>query len=147
MGGLTVITKDLQILWEKPLPNTVGASGIQGIGDCDGDGIPEIAFFHLDGHIACYDGKTGEIQWRIDGLTSGSGHFTSADIDSDGRDEFLYSLGTNEIIALDNDAPNNILWRAKLPATSDTPVIADIDNDGLAEIIVCTSDGYINILK
>lgn len=148
MGGLTVITKDLHILWEKALPNKIGASGLQVVGDCDGDGIPEIAFYHLDGHIACYDGKTGEVQWQIEGLThGGGGHFTSADIDSDGHYEFLYSLGTNEVIALDNDAPDHILWRAKLPSMPDTPIIADIDNDGFAEIVVCTSDGYLNVLK
>ena len=148
MGGLTVVTKDFHILWEIPLPNSVGASGLQGIGDCDGDGIPEIAFYHLDGRIACYDGKTGEVQWEIKVLKHGGGwHFTSADIDSDGRDEFLYSLGSNEVIALDNDAPDHILWRVPLSATPDTPVIADIDNDGLAEIIVSTYDEYLNVLK
>ncbi|MDQ1328270.1 MAG: hypothetical protein QG641_1555, partial [Candidatus Poribacteria bacterium] len=77
----------------------------------------------------------------------GGWHFTSADIDSDGRDEFLYSLGSNEVIALDNDAPDHILWRVSLNSTPDTPVIADIDIDNLAEIIVCTSDGYLNVLK
>ena len=147
MGGLTVVTQDFKILWEIPLPNTVGANGLQGIGDWDGDGIPEIAFFHLDGRIAIYDGKTGDVQWQMEGLTSGGGHLTSGDIDSDGRDEFLYSLGTNEIMAFDNDTPDHILWRTKLTSTPDTPVIADIDNDGLAEIIVGTSDGYLNVLK
>ncbi len=147
MGGLTVITKDFKILWELPLPNTVGASGLQGIGDFDGDGIPEIAFYHLDGRIACYNGKTGEVQWEIKGLShGGGGHFVSGDIDSDGRDEFLFSLGSNEIIALDNDAKDHILWKAPLPSTPDTPILADIDNDGFAEIIVCTSDGYLNVL-
>ena len=88
------------------------------------------------------------MQWEIKVLKHGGGwHFTSADIDSDGRDEFLYSLGSNEVIALDNDAPDHILWRVPLSATPDTPVIADIDNDGLAEIIVSTYDGYLNILK
>ena len=50
-------------------------------------------------------------------------------------------------IALDNDAPNHILWRAPLSAQPDTPILADIDGDGLAEIVVCTSDGYLNVLK
>ena len=75
------------------------------------------------------------------------GHFASGDIDSDGRDEFLYPLGSNEIIALDNDVPSHILWRARLAAEPGTPILADIDGDELTEIIVCTSDGHVNILK
>jgi len=151
IGGLTVVTPTMEILWEKALDNSVGARGLQGVGDCDGDGIPDIAFYHLDGRIACYDGKTGEVKWGVDGLRShgsmSGGHFASGDIDSDGRDEFLYPLGSNEIIALDHDAPNHTLWRAHLSAEPDTPILADIDGDGFAEIIVCTTDGYLNVLK
>jgi outer membrane protein assembly factor BamB len=151
IGGLAVVTPTMEILWEKALDNSIGARGLQGVGDCDGDGIPDIAFYHLDGRIACYDGKTGEMKWQVAGLQShgsmSGGHFASGDIDSDGRDEFLYPLGSNEIIALDHDAPNHILWRAHLSAEPDTPILADIDGDGFAELIVCTTDGYLNVLK
>lgn len=151
IGGVTVVTPTMEILWEKALENSVGARGLQGVGDCDGDGIPDIAFYHLDGRIACYDGKTGEVKWQVEGLqphgSMSGGHFTSGDIDSDGRDEFLYPLGSNEIIALDNDVPSHILWRARLAAEPGTPILADIDGDELTEIIVCTSDGHVNILK
>ncbi|MGQ9608032.1 MAG: FG-GAP repeat domain-containing protein [bacterium] len=86
--------------------------------------------------------------WQIENLeNSSSGHFTSCDINSDGKDEFLFSLVSNEIIALFHDVTGHILWRKRLGAIPDTPVLADIDGDGLAEIIVCTSDGYINVLK
>lgn len=147
IGGVTVVTQNCGIVWERALTNVIGASGYQGIGDCDGDGIPEIAFYHLDGRIACYDGKTGDTKWQVEGLSHAGGHFTSCDIDSDGRDEFLYSLGSKEIIALDDDAPGHILWRVHLDANPDTPVLADVDGDGFAEVIVCTSDGYLNVLK
>jgi len=151
IGGLTVVTPTMEILWQKPLENSVGARGLQGIGDCDGDGIPDIAFYHLDGRIACYDGKTGKVKWQVEGLQPHSsmsgGHFASGDIDSDGHDEFLYPLGSNEIIALDHDEPSHVLWRAPLTSEPGTPILADIDGDELMEIIVCTNDGYVNILK
>jgi len=151
IGGLTVVTPTCEPIWEKALDNSAGARSLQGIGDCDGDGITEIAFCHLDERIVCYDGKTGKEKWKVDGLKPNGGysggHFTSADIDSDGRDEFLFPLGSNEIIALDHDVPNHILWRVSLDAEPGTPIIADIDDDGLAEIVTCTSDGYLNILK
>lgn len=151
IGGVAVVTPTCEILWEKALANSVGASGLQGIGDCDGDGIPEIAFYHLDGRIVCYDGKTGNVKWQIEDLKArggpSGGHFTSGDVDSDGRDEFLYPLGSNEVIALDHDIPGHILWSARLQSSPGTPVLADVDGDGLAEIIVCTADGYLNVMK
>lgn len=148
IGGVTVVTPEFEILWEKHLTNSTGASGLQGIGDCNGDGIPEIAFYHIDGRIVCYHGKSGDILWQIENLgNSSGGHFTSGDINSDGKDEFLFSLASNEIIALSHDVTGHILWRKRLGATPDTPILADIDGDGLTEIIVCTSDGYINVLK
>ena len=56
-------------------------------------------------------------------------------------------LFRSEIIAVDHDASDHILWRAHLSAQPDSPILADVDGDGLAEIIVCTSDGYLNVLK
>jgi len=53
IGGVATVTPNCEILWEKALDNTIGARGLQGIGDCDGDGIPDVAFYHLDGRIAC----------------------------------------------------------------------------------------------
>ena len=86
---------------------------------------------------------------QVEGVKAhgGNSHFASGDIDSDGRDEFIYPLGPNEIIAVDHDAPDHILWRAHVASQPGTPVLADIDGDGLAEIVVCTVDGYLNVLK
>ena len=151
IGGVAVVTPEMEILWQHALDNSVGARGYQGVGDCDGDGIPDIAFYHLDGRIAVYDGKTGDTKWEVKELTNhgsnSGGHFGTGDIDSDGCDEFLYPLGSNEIIALDHDAPGHILWRVQLDAQPETPILADIDGDGLAELLVCTTDGYLNVLK
>ena len=151
IGGIAIVTPNCEILWKKALDNAVGARSLQGIGDCDGDGIPDIAFYHLDGRIACYDGKTGEVKWQVEDLQShnsySTGHFASGDIDSDGCDEFLYPLGSNELIAIDHHSPNHILWRAPLESESGTPILADVDGDRLAEILVCTQDGFLNILK
>ncbi|MBD3184636.1 PQQ-binding-like beta-propeller repeat protein [Candidatus Poribacteria bacterium] len=150
IGGIAIMTPECDILWEKALSNDFGARGLQGVGDCDGDGIPDIAFYHLDGRIACYDGKTGQVKWEVKDLKShgsmSGGHFASGDIDSDGYDEFLYPLGSNELIALDHHADNHVLWRVVLSADPGTPILADVDGDGLAEILVCTSDGFLNVL-
>ncbi|MBM3215072.1 hypothetical protein FJZ36_09180 [Candidatus Poribacteria bacterium] len=147
IGGVTIMSPTCEVKWEVPLDNSKGARGLQGIGDVDGDGLPEIGFGHLDGRFVCYDGKTGALRWEVGGVNGSGGHVTSGDIDSDGRDEFLYPLASRELIAFDDAAPGHVLWRVSLGGNPDTPLIADVDDDGMAEIVVFTDDGFLNVLK
>jgi len=151
VGGVSMLDDDAGIVWEHPLDNTTGARGAQGIGDCDGDGLPEIAFCHVDGRVVCYDGATGDVRWEVADIapnhSNPGGHFATGDIDGDGRDEFIYPTGSGELLAFSEDAPGHVLWRVQLSAEAETPVIADVDGDGLAEIVVATADGFLNVLK
>ncbi len=151
IGGIAIVTPTCEIVWEKPLENSVGALGLQGIGDADGDGIPDIAFYHLDGRIACYDGKTGDMKWQIEGVKAhgGSSHFASGDIDSDGRDEALFVRGkTLYCIGTDKAGKQGVLkWKLDLPVAVSSPVVADADGDKLAEILVTGANGCVYCVK
>jgi outer membrane protein assembly factor BamB len=147
IGGVTVMSPTCDVRWEVPLDNARGAKGLQAVGDVDGDGLPEVAYGCADGRVICYDGRTAAVRWEVPNINGSGAHFTSGDIDGDGRDEFIYPLATGEIAAFDNDAEGHVLWRVHVSGTSDTPVLADVDGDGLVEIVVCTEDGYLNVLK
>ena len=151
VGGVSMLDDDAGIVWEHPLDNTTGARGAQGIGDCDGDGLPEIAFCHVDGRVVCYDGATGDVRWEVADIapnhSNSGGHFATGDIDGDGRDEFIYPTGSGELIAFSEAEPGHVQWRVQLPVEAETPVIADVDGDGLAEIVVVTTEGYLIVLK
>ena len=64
------------------------------------------------------------------------------DFNSDGKGEFLIG---NICIGTDTDGQGKILWRMPVSASS-WPAIADLNGDGLGEIIIPGSDGLVRVL-
>ncbi len=96
--------------------------------------------------IRCYDTATGRINWRMPVPEQGGVVGTaSADIDSDGRDEALFVIGnTLYCIGSGKDDKKGMKeWQLSLPSDVGPPTIADVDDDGLAEILLAGSDGYV----
>lgn len=96
--------------------------------------------------VRCYDTATGKVLWRMpmpaDGINDSP---VSADIDSDGRDEVLFSRGrTLYCIGTDKTGKRGVVkWTLDLPAWVSSPVVADVDANGLADILVTGGDGNI----
>ena len=96
--------------------------------------------------IRCYDAASGRVKWRrtmpAEGVVVGP---VSADLDGDGRDEALYAVGRRlYCIGVGEEAHGGrIKWQIGLPAEVGPPVIADVDGDGTAEILVVGHDGYV----
>jgi hypothetical protein len=119
------------------------------IGYFSGSGKMEaIGIGYPDG-IRSYNTATGDINWRMtvpeQGIFAGT---ASADIDSDGHDEALLVIG-NSIYCIGSsiDGKKGIMeWQLSLPSAAGPPSIADINGDGLAEIILSGSDGYVYCL-
>ncbi|MDR2953541.1 MAG: VCBS repeat-containing protein [Prevotella sp.] len=120
------------------------------IGDIDGDGKPEIAYtsFALLG-IFSYDTTTKQFVRRYrTGTTDASGATTLSlfDFNQDGRSEMVYRDETLLRIMQfsDNGSGGFNCTETTFPCLSGThteyPTIADIDNDGHAEIIVSGAD-------
>ncbi len=136
-----VATSDGRVLWYYPEPNddfSRETSAFPSVGDIDGDGEPELCA-ELYG--------TTTIAWNLDGtilwerVTSETPYLTNgnamADLNADGVYELLIwgSLG----LWILNGADGAVLaqWNDGLTLSwLDTPIIADVDDDGSAEIVL-----------
>ena len=71
-----------------------------GMVDVDGDGSMEVGYALLNNtDFICRDLWTGQIKWTISLPTPPNGPVITADVDGDGKGEFLtgrYCLGTND---------------------------------------------------
>src|SRR5581483_12222934 len=96
------------------------------------------------GVFHCEDVNTCRTRWTLDLGTKATFpiNVVSGDIDGDGRDNFLVGLPNGELLALDeqNGQPV-VLWKVRFASGVKEAILADLDGDGLAEIIVETEDG------
>jgi len=131
--------KDGSLMWEVPVPGTGG--GPPNIADFDGDGEPEIG---LAGKAAytVFEGVSGAVIWtkQTQDYSSSSTGSSVFDFDGDGKAEVVYN---DELTLRIYSGPTgDVLYST--PNGSGTlfeyPVIADVDADNNAEIIVASND-------
>jgi len=149
-GAVTVMELNGNPQWWHSIEYSEGSRSYSAIGDCDGDGILEVVVGHLDGRVVCYQGTDGVVEWTQSVPAGGTWDFAAADIDGDGRDEFVTVLGGNTLVAYngtnDGSEPRE-QWRLALDATGNDPIVADVDNDGVAEILIGMATGYLRIYE
>ena len=113
-----------------------------GMIDVDGDGEMEVGYCIRNSKVfVCRDLWTGETKWEIELPEAPGNPVISADVDGDGKGEFLtgrYCIGTDE------RGLGVIRWKS--PVEFGWAVIADFDGDGLGEI-ACVDSGRIYVLK
>ncbi len=123
------------------------AGSATAVGDVDGDGKLEFGTAFTD-RFACYEAATGRLRWELHLPGKGS-DVVCADLDGDGRPEFLFGCADGHLYAVRagrDGRTGSILWRVPLGSPVGQPVVADLDGDGLAEVLVCTQDGYLHVL-
>jgi outer membrane protein assembly factor BamB len=114
-----------------------------------GTGEWDLGMLAKDGVFYCADLATGQTRWNFNTKVEAvyPTRVASGDIDSDGRDNFLTGLSNGQLLALDErDGQGSVLWQVELGVAIRDVVIADIDGDAKAEIIVETDDGRIRVL-
>jgi len=98
--------------------------------DVDGDGSLEVGYVaRHDTTFYCRDVWTGNIEWKLELPTAPNSPTITADVDGDGKGEFLcgwYCIGTNAM------GQGEIRWQS--PVHLGWPIIADFDGDGQGEI-------------
>ncbi len=102
------------------------------------------------GVFHCAEVATGQDRWTLDlgAKAIYPPRVTAGDLDGDGRDNFLVGLSDAELVALDEkNGRGLILWKMTLDAAIRETRIADLDGDGLVEIIAETDDGRIRVFR
>ncbi len=135
-GIVSLLNNQGNVLWKLNNIPELGNGGPPTIADVDGDGLPEIGIAGLSIYIVL--NHDGSILWQtpvqdISSSTTGSSVF---DFNGDGRVEIVYADETT-LRVYDGESGNVIF---STPNTSGTwrefPVIADIDNDKHADIVI-----------
>lgn len=126
------------------VPNT-GSGGRINIGDFNGDGDVELGFAGRNSYyvLQLEPNNTFSILWQRTGLDDGSQRTGSTlfDFDGDGSNEVVYS--EEAFLYILNGADGTELLRIPSEAGTRTeyPLVADVNGDGTAEIIVTSQDG------
>ncbi|MCW3098100.1 MAG: hypothetical protein JWL77_3718 [Chthonomonadaceae bacterium] len=100
-----------------------------------------------NGIFSCLDVATGKQRWEypVQGSTSA---VSACDIDGDGHEEFLFGTSHGDLFALADAGDHaRVVWKAHFPAGVGTPVLADVNNDGVTEILVALGDGRLCLLR
>ena len=111
--------------------------------DLAGDGTFEIASAGYGDGVRAIDPRDGKILWNLAAPEPTCHRLVAADIDGHKGDELLYVAGTKLIAITGDRSAGRILWEWQGPAALSMPAIADLDGDGLAEIIVQAADGKV----
>nr|MDO8114263.1 PQQ-binding-like beta-propeller repeat protein [Candidatus Sigynarchaeota archaeon] len=113
--------------------------------DCDNDGRREV-LIELGGlsRMVCIDGMTGALEWQNDDVGGYSPGFTACDVNDDMEFEILVNT-YDEIDFL--HGTNGTFYQAFTGSESlEMPLVADVDDDGMVEIIACSTIGRVYCL-
>jgi len=140
-----LLTLDGEKIWNLEEGDLPRGSVLPGMGDVDGDGKTEVGAPFADG-FRCYDAATGEHKWTVEVPKGPYAGTFAADLDSDGRDEFFLAAGDRVVALGAGEGAGEILWEVELPGRVGEPSFADVDGDGLGEILVTCADGNLYCL-
>ena len=148
-GRVVLLSHTGQTIWTwTPTAGEPGAVAAPTVADFDGDGLAEIGV--LTAGVRCEDGGgfpagyytvldgDGTTLWRrsVTDYSSGYTGSTVYDFEGDGAAEVVYA--DEEYLRVFRGSDGAVLFQVPNPSgtASEMPVVADVDNDGQAEIVV-----------
>jgi len=141
-GKVSLLDDNCALLWSITIPGGCvnGCGGGPSLADVDSDGLPEIG---VVGENAVSVIETdGSVKWTatIQEWSSGKSTMSAFDFEDDGKLEFVHADETT--LRIYNGATGAVRWstRHSTGTTHEYPVIADVDGDLAADIVVATNN-------
>jgi len=111
--------------------------------DFAGDGTFQIASAGYGDGVRAIDPRDGKVLWSLAAPVPTCPRVVAVDIDGRKGDELLYAAGSKLIAITGDRSAGRLLWEWQGPAALSLPAIADLEGDGLAQIIVQAADGNV----
>lgn len=148
-----------QLYTTYDIPST-GSGGRINIADFDNDGYMEMGVAGNDIYVVVDTNSSSELvtKWSVTGLQDGSQRTGSTvfDFEGDGQNEVIYS-DENSLFVFNGATGDTIVLESSPSGTRyDYPIVADVDGNGQAEIVITSQDvagpsnsgtGYIRVYK
>jgi hypothetical protein len=141
-GKVSLLDDDCSVEWSVNVPGGCanGCGGGPTLADVDNDGLPEIGVAG-DNAFSVLEGD-GTVKWTsaAQDWSSGKNGGTAFDFDNDGRIEFVFADEVS--LRIFNGATGAVRWQTRHSSgtTHENPVIADVDGDFSADLVVATND-------
>lgn len=125
------------------------AFGSAAAADMDDDGFYEIVFttYTNDGRAHCLNAEDGSVKWTYDIGGCGDVAPIIYDMNKDGQLDVVINGSCNPTIFCLNGATGELIWSHPSGGGDSPPTVADIDNDGLPEVLFGNFNGQIRILN
>ena len=134
-GTLYLLDRDGKTIWKTGIFGG-GQGGPPTVADFDGEGKPQIGVAASFNYTVY--GADGSIRWsaQTHDTTSNVTGSSAFDFLDNGKVEVLY--GDEQMFRIYDGATGSVLWSTVNPSgtTFEYPVVADVDNDGHADIII-----------
>jgi hypothetical protein len=120
-----------------------------GVAQTRGAGRWDVGIVNQEGMFHCCVVTNCQTRWTfsLGARASMAFNVVGADLTGDGKEAFLIGTPKGDLFALNETSPDHLLWMTTFEYGIRETIVADVDGDGKAEVIVELEDGSIHILK
>ncbi|MFQ6106360.1 MAG: FG-GAP-like repeat-containing protein [Thermoplasmata archaeon] len=146
-GGVSVLNHDGSVLWNDTSVNGFYTSPT--VSDVDSDGLPDLIGGNYWNHsVQAYRGYDGSPLWMtvLPNNAHAQSPLVTTDIDGDGEEEVL-ALGKERNLFSIDAKTGDIEWIFNIDRPFGQPTVWDIDQDGIAEIVLSAGGGKVYVIE